>query len=182
MKRWFLITLIVVLTSCKQKTNHGSENNSVSLQSKEKREIGLSGTDKFTLLLEKSRIENKKIFLLFSFQSCAWCRVFEKYHNDSSVKEILQKYLIIKMIDVNKSAGGSDLYKTYGKIGFPSWAIIDSEKKVIIDSDDGFGNIGFPRNERDIEYYINAILKSAPSINRSECNILAKKLQEYGKR
>ncbi|MGD0753840.1 MAG: hypothetical protein ABR927_02175 [Bacteroidales bacterium] len=54
------------------------------------------------------------------------------------------------MIDVNKTRGGADLYKTYGKVGFPSWAIIDSAKKVIIDSGNlngGNGNIGFPRTE-----------------------------------
>jgi hypothetical protein len=67
-------------------------------------------------------------------------------------------------------------------VGFPSWAIIDSTKKVIIDSgnlNDGSGNIGFPKNGRDIEYYISAIKKAAPSISRPECVVLAKKLNEY---
>lgn len=177
--------LIIVLPSCKQKNSNWPDNNPLKLRNDVNSKIVLSATDTFTSLLEKSRIENKKIFLLFSFQGCAWCRIFEKYHNDPIVKEILQRYLIIKMIDVNKSRGGSELYKTYGKIGFPSWSIIDSTKRLIIDSGnqkDGSGNIGFPKNERDIDYYIVAILKSAPSIKQSECNILVKKLQEYGKR
>jgi thioredoxin-related protein len=60
----------------------------------------ISSTDAFTQILEKSRIESKKIFLLFSFQGCAWCRIFEKYHNDHIVKDILQRYLIMT-IEIN---------------------------------------------------------------------------------
>lgn len=136
----------------------------------------ISGDDIFAVLLKKSRIEKKNIFLLFSFQACGMCRIFEKYHCDSIVNKILDKYIIIKMIDINKTPGGSELYKTYGKVGFPSWTIIDSTKKVL---NGNSGNTGFPGTERDIGYYIKSLKKAAPSITPLECEVLSKKLKEY---
>lgn len=183
MNNYYFMFIVLLFVGCNQKANHQSHDDLIPVKKKVKNEFNsISEDDILATLCVKSRIENKKVFLLFSFQACAWCRIFEKYHRDSAVNNILSKYIIIKMVDVNKTRGGSDLYKTYGKVGFPSWAIIDSTKKVIIDSgnlNDGSGNIGFPKNGRDIEYYISAIKKAAPSISRPECVVLAKKLNEY---
>jgi hypothetical protein len=178
-----LTVLIIILTSCKPEKVHQTERNILSMQGKEKKEISSKSTkDSFESLLDRSRIEHKNIFLVFSFQACGLCRIFEKYHTDSVVNNILNRYLIIKMIDVIKNPEGSDLYQKYGKTGFPSWAILDSAKKVIVDSgnrQNGDGNIGFPRTETDIQYYLNALKKSAKSIRNPECDILVKKLKEY---
>jgi thioredoxin-related protein len=182
-EKGLLTVLIIILTSCKPEKVYQSEGAILSTQDKEKNEISSKSTeDTFESLLDRSRIEHKNIFLVFSFQSCGWCRIFEKYHTDSLVNNILNRYLIIKMIDVIKNPEGSDLYQKYGKIGFPSWAILDSAKNVIADSgnrQNGEGNIGFPRAEMDIQYYLKALKKSTKSIRNSECEILGMKLKEY---
>ena len=181
MKKYLFVSFIIIWVSCEHQTRHSGNNElkitkstiGDDLKAKDERDI-------FPLLKKQSKSEGKNLFLVFSFQGCQPCKIFENYHNDQVVKKILGKYLIVKKIDVNKTPGGSNLCKKYGKIGFPSWTILDCEGKVIIDSgnNNGRGNIGYPREERTIEYYINAIKKAAPALEQEECEILKRKLKE----
>lgn len=138
--------------------------------------------DIFSESMKSAQIENKPIFLLFTFKSCGICKIFEKYHNDPVVKEILSDHFIIAEIDIDHTPQGKQLYSVYGKMGFPSWSIIDSSKHIIVDSGNlknGDGNIGFPHNASCRIYYINALKKAAPSISDSECSVLTEKLKFY---
>jgi thioredoxin-related protein len=145
----------------------------------------LDSMEVFIDLKNQALFEHKKLFMVFSFQACRWCRVFDQFHKDSQVKAILTKYFIITDIDVNTTRGGSMLCATYGKPGFPSWSILDSDGKVITDSDklrNGSSNVGYPHHENDISYYIRSLKMAAPGITASECKLLAVKIREYGKR
>jgi len=167
----------MIFLGCKRQTNQKSVNDIIIGKSEISGEI-----ETFELLLDSSRIEKKNLFLVFTFQGCSICRIFDKYHNDSTVNEILSHYFIIKKVDYYKTPGGKELYASYGKIGFPSWSIIDSTKLAIIDSGnlkDRTGNMGFPDSEKEREYYIMAVKKAAPSITKQESDILIKKLKEY---
>ena len=178
MYKFFFSALIIILTGCKQKAVHESGNELIA----DKTQIHRSEAETFNLLLDRTRLERKNLFLVFAFQGCGICRIFDNYHNDSIVKGILAKYFIVKKIDINRTPGGKELYTTYGKIGFPSWTIIDSTKAVIIDSGnlkDRTGNMGFPNSERDREYYIMAVKKASPAMTQTESDILVKKLKEY---
>ena len=173
MYKYFPVLILLIL-GCKHTTLE-STNDIVT----NKIQTSDSGNVTFNLLLDDSKLKKKNLFLVFGFQGCGICKIFDRYHNDSIVRGILDKYLIISKIDINLTPGGKELYATYGKIGFPSWAIIDSTKSVIKDSDDGRGNIGLPDSDREREYYLMAIKKAAPSFTESESNILLKKLKEY---
>ena len=139
-------------------------------------------SDTLTLLLTNSRTTNKKLFLVFGYQGCGWCRVLDKYHQDSSVNAILSKYFSIAKIDIYKTKAGVDLYKTYGKPGTPSWTIFDLKGDVLVDSDNGKGNIGYPAEENELEYYVFALRKAVSTISETECAILVAKLKDYRNR
>lgn len=166
----------MIFPGCNQQLEHRSNE---TLADK----VVVSGkTELFDLLLDSSRLEGKNLFLVFSFQACSICRMFENYHNDSIVSAILSQYFIIKKIDYYRTPGGKELYSTYGQVGFPSWTIIDSTKLVIADSgglNNRPGNIGFPASEKERKYYLIAVKKAAPSITKPEEEILLKKLKEF---
>jgi hypothetical protein len=171
----FPTALILILLGCKQ-----VENNSLTEFGKPQT-IGVED-ETFNLLLKRSKLENKNLFLVFTFQGCSICRIFENYHKDTIVNKILRRYFIIEKIDYYKTPGGRELYVSYGKTGFPSWTILDSAKTVIIDSGnlkDRTGNIGFPDSEIDREYYLKAVQKAAPHLTKLESDILYQKLKEY---
>jgi len=139
-------------------------------------------SDTLTLLLKNSSDHHKKLFLVFGWQGCGWCRVFDKYHQDSAVNAILGKYFCIAGIDIYKTKTGADLYKKYGKAGTPSWTIFDLKGNILVDSDDGNGNIGYPAEESELEYYVLCLKKAAPTISDNECEILLAKLKDYRNR
>lgn len=61
-------------------------------------------TDTLNLLISTAKENNKKLFLVFGWEGCGWCRRLDKYHNDPKVKNILDKHFIISYIDIYKSA------------------------------------------------------------------------------
>jgi len=137
-------------------------------------------------LIDKSLLENKKLFLVFSFEKCGWCRIFDKYHHDPEVVEILSRYYIVSKIDYYNTPDGKELYQTYGSTGFPSWVILDHAGQVLINSEapiagvkDRKYNIGYPAGANELAYYIRAIKTTSPSITSSECNVLREKLKFY---
>ena len=80
---------------------------------------------------------------------------------------------------MRKTKVGEDLYKIYGKPGTPSWTIFDFNGAVQIDSDNGKGNIGYPTEAHELEYYVFALMKAVPTISKSECEILIAKLKDF---
>jgi thioredoxin-related protein len=177
------VCFAIIVASCQPKTDQKQKFSPHPAQILSGPDTVLSAErDTFSILKNKSRDENKKIFMVFSFHACSLCRIFEKYHNDPVVKQILNKYYIFSEVDINKVKGGKELYSIYGKRGFPSWTILDVNGNLIIDSDDtgtGTGNIGYPSSAGDIHYYIAALKKATPAIQNSECEMLKYKLKEY---
>jgi hypothetical protein len=135
--------------------------------------------DSLNLLISSAKQNNKKLFLVFGWEGCGWCRRLDKYHNDPKVKNILNRYFMISYIDIYKSTNGQDLFKKYGKDGTPSWTVFDSQGKIIVDSDLGKGNIGYPATEDELNSYIIAIKKAVPNLSQSDCDLLIEKLKEY---
>jgi thioredoxin-related protein len=136
-------------------------------------------------LSDQAKAGHKKLFLVFSFEKCGWCRIFEKYHSDPRVNEILSKYFIVSKIDYYKTPDGQELYRKYGLPGFPSWVILDESGSLLISSEapvpgikDEKYNIGYPSGKNEMDYYIRALKKSAPDLTNSECQILREKLSE----
>jgi hypothetical protein len=172
MYKFYFTVLIVILIGCQQETRESVREVPHEIK------VNSADADYFSLLLDSSGLQKKNLFLVFAFKGCGICKIFEKYHNDSIVKGILSKYIIVKEIDINLTPGGKELYKTYGKMGFPSWTILDSTRTVIMDSEDSKGNIGYPSSARDREYYIKAI-RAASALTLEEGGILINKLREY---
>jgi len=138
------------------------------------------------ILIDKALSENKKLFLVFGFEKCGWCRIFDKYHHDPEVIEILSRYYIVATIDYYKTPDGKELYQAYGSTGFPSWAILDNTGQELINSEapmagvkDRKYNIGYPVGANELSYYIHAIKTTSPSITQSSCNTLVEKLKFY---
>ena len=137
------------------------------------------GSDLLIVLLKNAGAGNKKLFLMFGWEGCKWCRVFDQYHHDRKVKAILDRYYMIVNLDIYKSKAGEALYKVYGKQGTPSWTIFDSNRMVLADCDNGKGNIGYPVTEDELAYYISVIRKTTPGISQVKYDKLITKLKEY---
>jgi len=135
--------------------------------------------DSLAIYLNKASVEHKNLFLIFEQQHCGWCRVFNKYHNDKEVKQVLEKYYIVLNLDILETDFGFDLYQLYGKTGTPSWSIIDKNRKVLFDCELENKNIGYPSDYFQINYYILALINTSTTLSIAETDLLKTKLLEY---
>jgi thioredoxin-related protein len=183
----FSLLVILSLYSC----HHAEDRTLYNVKSELKSNLDASVSQSAKLstlqnLLDKARKENKKLFLVFGFEKCGWCRKFARYHHDPEVMDILSRYFIVSEIDFDKTPDGKKLYQTYGSTGFPSWVIMDGSDKVLINCEapvpgvtERTYNVGYPVGKNEMAYYLHAIKTIAPLISSSDCSILKEKLFFY---
>jgi hypothetical protein len=95
--------------------------------------------------LANGKTDSRNIFLLYGFPACSPCRLFERYVATPEVKEVCKNYFVLVKIDTANMADGKALQEEYGPSGAPSWAILNPAGEVLVDSDDGTGNVGYAR-------------------------------------
>lgn len=111
---------------------------------------------------------DKNVVFVFGHKHCGWCRVFDRYHADAGIKEILEIDYIIHKIDIIESRAGKRLYNQYKLPGTPAWMIFDSEEKLLSDGKNENGLIiGYPYKQSGIELYFGEIRKTSDRIDES---------------
>jgi hypothetical protein len=122
--------------------------------------------------------ESKLIFLKSGFPECGWCRIFDKYHSTPAVQQIIGKYYVVEAIDWENMPDGKAVFSKFAEVGAPSWVILTPDKKVIISSYAPFGNVGYPAEPNESDYYLAALKKASPAITADELKTLAAQLQK----
>jgi thiol-disulfide isomerase/thioredoxin len=129
----------------------------------------------------KAKKDDKRVFLMFGSPTCGWCKYLDKYHADPSVKELLDKHVVLVKVDVVTNPGGEEMYKKYGTDrGVPAFSILDADEKVLGDSGDGKDNVGFPYEPHEIAHYAKVMKKACPKLTDADVEMLTAKLKEIG--
>jgi thioredoxin-related protein len=84
----------------------------------------VNGTYNDTLLLAEQ--EDKKVFILFTSESCHWCESQKQVFLDSEILDVLENH-IIHYVDITKN---KDLAKKYKVRAVPSSFVIDSKENI----------------------------------------------------
>jgi hypothetical protein len=132
--------------------------------------------------IKQASAEGKHVFLKSGFPECGWCRVFDRYHSFPQVKQILEKYYVIAVIDTSYMPDGKAVFTKFAEPGAPSWVIITADQKSVVDSYENGSNVGYPAQPNEIEWYVKALRKATPSITDPEINTLKEMLQKAAKR
>jgi hypothetical protein len=134
--------------------------------------------------LDKAKAEGKVVFLVFGSPGCGWCKVFDKYHQESDVRRVLEQRYVFVKVDVADSPGGNEMYKKYTKgqgAGVPFWVVLDPAEKVLIDADDGTkGNVGFPFEPHEIAHYVKALKETYPGLTDEQREFAGQEAQGRG--
>ena len=128
--------------------------------------------------LERAANSKKEIIVTVGNSKCGWCVLFEKYYKRASVKRVLDKYFVIVTIDTIEMKDGKAVYSKFSEPRAPSWVILDSNSKVLIDSFINGVNIGYPAKPDEVTYYIDALKKAQPALTYRELETLASELQD----
>lgn len=121
--------------------------------------------------------ESKDVFIKSGFPECVLCRIFDRYHSNPEVQQIIGKYYVIVAIDTENMPDGTAVFGKYAKPGAPSWVIITPQKKIVIDSYAPGGNVGYPGKPDETAYYLAALKKATPAITDDELHTLSVQIQ-----
>ena len=122
--------------------------------------------------------ESKAVFVKSGFPECSWCRTFDRFHSQPEVQKIIGKYYVIVGIDTSYMPDGNATFSKYAKPGAPSWVILSSQKKVLVDSYAPEGNVGYPLAPNETAYYVAALKKATPAITEAELEVLSQQIKK----
>ena len=130
----------------------------------------------------RAATEHKAIFVHFGASWCPWCRRLDAFLDRPDIKPVFDKYFVpIKIVvqeDDNHKAlenpGGDELLQKFGgPDGLPFSAFLDAQGKLIRNSINpatgaGRGNIGFPEEPDEVDWFILMMRTAAPQISADD--------------
>lgn len=144
----------------------------------------------------KATAENKAIYVHFGASWCGWCRRLDAFLERPDIKPLFEKYfvpvkLVVQENEKNKALenAGADawLKKVGGPEGLPFSAFLDSHGTLIVNSkrssstgSDG-GNIGFPFEPQEVDWFVTMMKKAAPKIAEADLKVIEASLRAQKK-
>ncbi|HYE62346.1 MAG TPA: thioredoxin family protein [Phycisphaerales bacterium] len=128
--------------------------------------------------LARAKKENKLVFLHFGAPWCGWCHKLEDWMARPDIAAILAKDFVDLKIDEDRNPGAAEVQKKYPKRGgIPWFAFLDSDGKVVADSNGEKGNIGFPAKADEVAHFVGMLRKAKRNISDAEVEVLGASLE-----
>ena len=131
--------------------------------------------------------QHKNILLMFEASWCVYCRRLEKFADAPEIRPILERNFVtahltvfeVKDKAVRNNPGGDRLMTTMGGEagGLPFFAFLNPEGQLIVNSnrtgpDGQGGNIGYPVQPAEIDWFMVMLRKSAPALTEKEARVI----------
>lgn len=144
-------------------------------------EAGANADEVMTNARTQAAAEHKNILLMFGASWCVNCHRFDKFLADPAIHPIMDKaFLFVDMTTGEKPKdkhhanlpGGEKLQASLGgkEAGWPYFVMLDPTGKPLADSKIPAnrahpGNIGYPASPWEIDWFIEMLKKSDPSLS-----------------
>src|SRR5262245_50788385 len=137
----------------------------------------------------KAAAEKKAIYLHFGASWCGWCKRLDAFLERDDIKPAFEKYFVpLKVVvqenDKNKSQenrGGDAVLQRLGGQGqgLPYSAFLDANGDLIVNSKGPAGNIGYPAQPAEIDWFLGMIKKAAPRMEETDIKVMETALRSY---
>jgi thioredoxin-related protein len=135
-------------------------------------------------VLEAGLAEAKKtdriVFLHLGAPWCGWCHRLEAWMARPEIKAVLDKQFVDVKIDIDRMKGVKGVREGYNKTegGIPWFALLSADGKTLADSDGPDGNVGFPYQPNEVEYFAAMLKKAAPKLSAADIEALVASLNK----
>jgi thiol-disulfide isomerase/thioredoxin len=145
-----------------------------------------SADEVLTQAKSQAAAQHKNILLTFSASWCGPCHMFEHFLADPTIRPIVEKAFVTATLDVGErpddprhsnSPGAEELRAHLGgsAAGYPYIIMLDPTGKPIVNSfrpdpksKSGKASIGYPDSPEEIDWFMQMLQKSAPSLNAQD--------------
>ncbi len=138
--------------------------------------------------------QHKNIFLIFGASWCSACHDLEAFLDQPQIQPVIAKYFVVVRLTTAEEFGGNPKLNNPGadklipKMGgvwgsLPFFAFLDAKGDLIINSRRPMkkkgedGNIGFPTQPQEIDWFMNMLRRGAPSLSADEARTIEASLQ-----
>lgn len=136
----------------------------------------------FNQAMKRASAENKRILLRVGTPYCGWCNVLAQFMQDHAAT-FEQDYVDVK-IDTLRMKNGQNVARrfhpsTKDPLGVPWMVILDSGGASLIASVGPTGNIGYPYELPEIEYFISMLRSTRQRMSDAELDRIQSDLIVY---
>jgi len=141
--------------------------------------------------------QNKNVLLVFSASWCVPCHMFETFLTDRKTGPVISGSYVVARFDVGErkgdkqhanTPGAEELRATLGgaEAGYPYLVVIDAAGKPIVNSFCPSGckppgeNIGYPATPGEIDWFMQMLHQSAPSMSTKDVKTIRSWLNAHG--
>ncbi len=131
-----------------------------------------------------AKSQGKLVFLHFGAPWCGYCHRLEDWLAKPEIAVIWSKAFVDVKVDTDRMTNGEALLKSHslGKNGGIPWCeILDAEGKALVNSNGPGGNIGFPMQPEEIDWFAEMITKSGARLSAADVAVLLSSLKEPAK-
>jgi len=140
------------------------------------------------LTTAQSAAAHKPVLLEFQASWCSYCKLFSKMLKDEKLAPIFSKHFVIEHLNIQErkhpelaNPGGEELFaKLTGvsisndEVGVPLIVMLDENGKYLVsslrptDKSKSGENIGYPVEPEEIDWFMQMLAKSAPTMSADE--------------
>jgi Thioredoxin-like len=129
----------------------------------------LDAEEKWKEAFAEAKRTNRKVWARVSQRYCGPCFLLARWLDDH--RELLEKDYVMLKIDDFADENGAGVAKRItrgGRFGIPFYAIFDTDKKLMVDSDSPLGNIGYPSGYEGSKHLRKMLLATRVSLTDFE--------------
>jgi len=134
--------------------------------------------------LQRAKEEGKLVFLHFGAPWCIWCHRLEDWMARPEIAQVLGTAFIDVKIDQDRMTQGKELLATVATKasaktgGIPWFTFLDAEGAVRAHSTGPKGNVGFPSQPEEVEYFGTMLRSAKTALDDTEIAQLVQSLHD----